>query len=152
MNTDWMGQYRGLVEKIIHLCNKSATHFNVSADYNTPIKITAHQIQVIEYLLEGRDEKMSDVAKRLGVSRGTFSGSVSKLISMGCLEKKHVGNNKKNLYLSVTPLGHKVYSDYSKFIYSHWFKDMFAMADQIPPEYIKIFENMLKGFADTLVE
>jgi len=151
MNTDWMGQYRDLVEKIIFLCNKSATHFNLSADYNTPIKITAHQIQVMEYLLEGRYEKMSDVAKRLGVSRGTFSGSVKKLMAMGCLEKSHKDGNKKDIHVTVTPFGHQVYEDYSRFIYNHWFKDMFAMADKVPPEYIKLFGDMLQGFADTLV-
>ncbi|WP_143402957.1 MarR family winged helix-turn-helix transcriptional regulator [Gemmiger sp. An120] len=149
--TQWMGRYRTLVERIIHLCNKSATHFTRPAFFDTPYKLTAIQIQIIEYLLEDRDENMSSVAQRLGITRGAFSNNVTRLIGMGLLEKAHRPGNNKNLFVTVTPKGRGLYRDYSRFIYERWFRDMFKLADQIPEEHLKIFEDILQGFADTLV-
>ena len=149
--TQWMGQYRTLVERIIHLCNKSATHFARPAFYSTPFKLTAIQIQIIEYLLENQDENMSSVARRLGITRGAFSNNVTRLIALGLLEKSHRPGNNKNLFVTVTPQGRELYMAYSRFIYDRWFREMFKLADQIPPEYLRIFEQILQGFADTLV-
>ena len=57
----------------------------------------------------------------------------------------------RNLFVTVTPKGRELYRDYSRFIYERWFRDMFKLADQIPEEHLKIFEDILQGFADTLV-
>jgi len=151
MKTEWMREYRSLVEKMILLCNVTSYHFTRPAFYNTPIKITANEIQIIEYLLDERDENMTQLAERLGISKGGFSNNVKKLIAKDCITKEHRSDNQKEFILKVTPYGQKIYNLYSQFIYERWFKEMFRMADQIPKEYIRIFENMLKGFADTIV-
>ena len=85
-----------------------------------------------------------------------FTGSsldvtVNALIGMGLLEKAHRPGNNKNLFVTVTPKGRELYRDYSRFIYERWFRDIFKLADQIPEEHLKIFEDILQGFADTLV-
>ena len=49
--TSWMGKYRDFVESIIYLCNRSATRFNMPQYYNTSFRLTAIQIQIIEYTL-----------------------------------------------------------------------------------------------------
>lgn len=151
MKTEWMGEYRDLVEKMILLCNVTSWHFSRPADYNTPIKITATEIQIVEYALEERAENMTQLAARLGVSKSIFSKYVSKLIAKDLIKKEHRPDNQKEFFLSVTPYGEEVYTAYSQFIYERWFKEMFAMADKVPKEYIKVFEDMLQGFADTIV-
>ncbi len=93
--TSWMGKYRDFVESIIYLCNRSATRFNMPQYYNTSFRLTAIQIQIIEYTLEDNNDKMSAIAARLGITRGAFSNNVTKLVDMGLLEKSHRGGNKK---------------------------------------------------------
>jgi DNA-binding MarR family transcriptional regulator len=151
MKTEWMGEYRELVEKMILLCNVTSWHFAKPAYFNTPIKITATEIQIIEYTLEERDENMTKLSTRLGVSKSVFSKYVNKLIIKKLIKKEHRADNQKEFFLYVTPHGQEIYNLYSQFIYERWFKEMFAMADRIPKEYIKIFEDMLQGFADTIV-
>lgn len=149
--TEWMGKYRGLVEKIIRLCNESSTKFCRPADFHTAVELSAHEIQIIEYVLESEGEKMSDIARRLGVTRGAFSNNVTRLIKMGCLKKECRDGNRKNKYVTVTDFGKEVYSAYSRYVYEHTFKDMFSMADTIPEEHVETFCRMLDHFADTLV-
>ena len=50
-NTKWLGDYGSLVEEIIRLCNESSTKFCKPANFNTPILLSAHEIQIIEYIL-----------------------------------------------------------------------------------------------------
>ena len=85
-NTKWMGEYGSLVEEIIRLCNESSTKFCKPANFNTPILLSAHEIQIIEYILENKDEKMSVIAKRLGITRGAFSNNGN-----GMLEERTSG-------------------------------------------------------------
>ena len=150
-NTKWMGEYRSLVEEIIRLCNESSTKFCKPANFNTPILLSAHEIQIIEYILENKDEKMSVIAKRLGITRGAFSNNVTKLIEMGCLKKELREGNKKDKYVVVTDYGEKIYETYVNFIYKRTFEELFRLADTIPKEHIETFCKMLNVFSETLV-
>ena len=150
MKTDWMGQYREMVESVIYLCNSSSTGFVTPFHYGTEYKITAREAQVIEYLLEDTSGNMVAVANRLGVTRGAFSNIVNKLVAKGLLKKERRGDNKKNIYPVVTQKGEEMYDQYSKFIYELWFKEMFEKADQIPKKYIKMFSSILREMGESM--
>ncbi len=149
--TAWMGKYRDLVESIIFLCNRSATRFNMPQYYNTSVPLTAIQIQIIEYALEDKNEKMSELAERIGITRGAFSNNVTKLVALGLIEKEHRGSNQKELFITVTEKGRQEYKNYAKLVYDLTFRQIFSMADELPPESITAFQKMMKTFADTLV-
>jgi len=150
--TEWKGEYGDLIRSIIRLCNESAMKFCRPADYHIPFKITAHEIQVIEYILESdENEKMSEIAARLGITRGAFSNNVTKLIKLGCLEKTVREGNKKNRYVTVTDYGKQIYQQYAEFVFERSFKEMFKTADKIPKKHIKAFSDMLNHFTDSLV-
>ncbi len=149
--TAWMGKYRDLVESIIFLCNRSATRFNMPQYYNTSVPLTAIQIQIIEYALEDKNEKMSELAERLGITRGAFSNNVTKLVALDLIKKEHRGNNQKELFITVTEKGRQEYKKYAQLVYDLTFRQIFSMADELPPESIAVFQKMIKTFADTLV-
>ena len=149
--TSWMGKYRDFVESIIYLCNRSATRFNMPQYYNTSFRLTAIQIQIIEYTLEDNNDKMSAIAARLGITRGAFSNNVTKLVDMGLLEKSHRGGNKKDLFIAVTDRGREEYVRYAQFVYDKALRHVFALADELTPESIDAFRKILNTFADTLV-
>ena len=149
--TAWLGEYRPLVQRIIYLCNASATRFAIPQYYETEYKLTGIQLQIIEYALEGQNDKMSVISDRLGITRGAFSNNVKKLEELGLIYKEHRDNNKKDFYLVVTEKGVEEYKKYAVCVYEHCLKHVFAIADQIPGEYIRAFEEMLKTYADHLV-
>lgn len=150
MQIVWMIKYRELVEKMIRLCNVAAACFTEPLYEEGEIKLTAHQVQILEYALEERDEKMSQLAARIGISKSIFSRNANSLISWGLIQKEHRNENRKEFYLTVTPRGAQVYENYSKLIYERWFKTMFEMADHVPRKYIDIFEDILEGFTNDI--
>lgn len=148
---EWMDKHRQLVEKIIKYGNAYGQIYNKQMDYHAGLFFSAAQIQVLEYVLENEDEKMSEIAKRLGITRSAFSKNVKKLMDKGLLEKFHCNNNQKDIFLKVTAYGQEVYEQYSKFIYETCFKEMFEIADQIPREYLVLMTKMMDNFADRLI-
>lgn len=150
MNLEWMGQYRGLVEQFIRLFNIYARQYSMEYKLEgTNVTTSSAQIQTLEYIIEANGtEKMTAIADKIGVTRGTFSNNVKKLMEKGYLEKYHDEDNRKDIYLKATEKGITAYEEYSTFIYQSWFQEMFVLLDTIPEEHRATLEEILKGFAE----
>ncbi len=153
MELKWMERHRSLIEKMIRYGNAYAYTFRKQRSFGTDTLFSASQIQTLEYILEAEDsdEKMTEMAARLGVSKATFSKNVKSLMDKGLLEKFHCEGNQKNIYVKPTDKGREVYEEYTRFICENLFDQILDIADQVPPEYLKAMEDMLDYFADRLV-
>ena len=136
MKLAWMGEYRDVVEALIHYCNIYASAYRLEKQEYQGILYSYAQIQVLEYLLENEDsnEHMSAIASRLGISRSNFTKIVNRLESKGLVEKRFRPGNRKELLVTVLPLGRDLYEDYSREILRWHFSPMFAELAQVPPE------------------
>ena len=148
-----MSKHRSLVEKLIKYGNSYANTYRLQRDYGTGIKLSAAQIQTLEYILENeeRGEKMTEMAKRLGVKNSAFSKNIKKLMEKELLEKYQYTDNKKDIYVKATDKGRILYIEYVEFISKNCFNKIFEIADEISAEDIKKFEEMLNIFAETLI-
>lgn len=137
MKLEWMGEYRDIVDGLIHYCNIYAAAYKTEKMEYKGVFYSFAQIQVLEYILEAEDHKenMSAIAARLGISRSHFTKIVNRLISKGLLEKKHLPGNRKDISLSITPIGMELYNAYSQEILRCHFSPMFRNLKQIPKEY-----------------
>jgi len=145
MQLEWMGKNRSLIEKFILLFNTYARQYScVYQLQGTSIEVSSAQIQTLEYIIEANGtQKMSEIATRIGITRGTFSNNVKKLIEKGYLEKTQTEHNKKEVYVQPTPEGIQIYKEYTAFIYKQCFKDVFKLADTIPDEHLETFKQIL---------
>ena len=145
MQLEWMGDYREVVEKLIHYCNVYAMVYKKEHLTQCGVTFSYSQIQVLEYLLENEDsnENMSVVAARLGIALSTFSKLVSALEQKGLLEKYFLEGNKKNIVVRVSALGRDVYAGYAQEIYTRHFSNMFNELEKIPKEYLSVFAAAL---------
>ena len=115
------------------------------------IDLSAAQIQTLEYIMENENTKMSDIARKLGVTRSTFSKNAKNLIDKGLLKKYRREDNKKDIYLFATDFGKEVYHQYTDFVYNNWYQELFKIADTVPQEYLDKFEQMLDWYTYTLI-
>ena len=136
MKLEWMSEYRGVVEALIHYCNIYASAYKLEKQEYHGIYYSYSQIQVLEYLLENeeRNEHMSAIASRLGISRSNFTKIVNRLASKGLVEKHSRPGSRKELLVTVLPLGRDLYEDYSREILRWHFSPMFEELAQVPPE------------------
>lgn len=147
MKLEWMGEYRDLVEKLIHYCNSYAQCYTIEQNFNTPVNFSFSQLQVLEYILENeeRQENMAAVAARLGLLPSAFSKNVNRMTDKGLLEKYHTTDNKKNIIIKVSDLGREVYLQYAQYVYDHGFGQAFRLLEGVPREYIDLFAQVLAG-------
>jgi len=145
MQLEWMGKYRAFVEKLIKYGNSYAQAYKTEGKYATDIAFSAAQLQVMEYILENEDQnqKMAEIAARLGITPSAFSKNVKKMVDKGLLEKYHSSANKKDVIIRVSPLGREVYAQYADFAYQRLYKEIFTILDDIPEEYVEKFTKIL---------
>lgn len=145
MELKWMGEYRDVVESLIHYCNIYAAAYKIEKMEFEGTRYSYSQIQVLEYLLENeeREENMSAIASRLGITRSNFTKIVKRLVEKGLLEKSYLPGSRKDLRLRVNEQGRRLYEDYSRDILRWHFSPMFRELDRIPREYFPALRDSL---------
>ena len=147
MKLAWMGENRGVVEALIHYCNIYASAYKLEKQEYQGIHYSYAQIQVLEYLLENeeRDEHMSAIASRLGISRSNFTKIVNRLESKGLVEKRLRPGSRKELLVTVLPQGKALYEDYAREILRWHFSPMFRELEKIPSAYYPALAAALRA-------
>ena len=136
MKLEWMGEYRDVVEALIHYCNIYAGVYRTEKMHYGDISYSYSQIQVLEYLLENeeRGENMSRIANRLGITRSHFTKLIQRLKSKGLVEKQRMPGSRRDISVSVNALGRALYEDYSKRILNEHFSAMFCYLSKLSPK------------------
>lgn len=144
---EWMGEYRDIVEALIHYCNIYAAVYKIERMEFRGVQYSYAQIQVLEYLLENeeREENMSSIAARLGITRSNFTKIVNRLVQKGLLQKSPMPGSRKAVRLTVNPLGRELYAAYSQEILRWHFSPMFRELEQIPPTYYPRIRDALNS-------
>ncbi len=147
MKLDWMGEYRGVVEALIHYCNIYASVYRIEKMTYRDVRYSYAQIQVLEYLLENeeRGDNMAAIAKRLGITRSNFTKITQRLVQKGLVEKKCRPGGRRDMCVEVTPLGRELYEDYSKSIFLRHFSSMFDELEKLTPEARANVHDALMG-------
>ncbi|NMA14406.1 MAG: MarR family transcriptional regulator [Clostridia bacterium] len=148
MKLSWFGKYRDLVEALICFANNYSSVQNKEF-LGEEIKVSFSQIQVVEYLIENEEynQNMSEVARRLGITSSSFTKLANKLVKKQFLQKFHIQGNQKDIIMQVTPLGKKVYQDYTEQVATKIFKEMFKLGEELSDEDLELFTKMLRSLS-----
>lgn len=154
MELKWMGKYRSFFESMYCYINTYDQIYSIQGFHKTSVPCSLAQIQILEYILENeeRNQKMAQVAERLGVSPATFSKNVKKMTEKGLLEKYKRENDKKDVIVKVSPLGKKVYEEYVEALMDMRFRETLKILDSIPERYIDKMSQIFKLNADSMAE
>ena len=145
MKMNWMGEYREIVESLIHYCNIYADVYKHEHMVFQDVTYSFSQVQVLEYLLENeeRQENMSAIADRLGISRSNFTKIVNRLEAKGLVAKQYMQGSRKELVVTVNDFGKALYDEYSQDILKSHFSPMFKKLEQIPKEFYPLLSGAL---------
>ena len=145
MKMEWMGEYREVVEALIHYCNIYASVYKSEHMQYQQVNYSYSQIQVLEYLLENEErmDNMSAIAARLGISRSNFTKIVNRLEAKGLVEKSSLQGSKKELAVTVNDKGKALYEEYSQRILKNHFQPMFHKLEHIPKELYPYISDAL---------
>ena len=151
MKLSWMGQYRDVVDALIHYCNIYAAAYKIEKMEYKGVRYSYAQIQVVEYLLENeeRNENMSAIAARLGITRSNFTKIVSRLVAKGLLEKDYLPGSRKELKITVNSFGRELYDAYARDIlrwhFSPMFRSLSALSEEDRAHVQKALQSAMDG-------
>ena len=145
MKLEWMGDHRDVVEALFHYCNIYAGVYRIEKMQYEGITYSYSQIQVLEYLLENeeRNENMSSIAQRLGITRSNFTKIINRLERKGLVERVRAPGSRRDLCVCVNDLGRTLYEDYAKGVLKRHIEPMFRDLDKLTPESRAIVRDAL---------
>ena len=132
MKLEWMGRYREIIGNFYRSAN-GYSQICKSEMFGDPVLFSPYEVQIMEHIMEHADEhrNMKWYASRLGLSQGTYSKYVQKLVKKGLLEKYHTSENKKDIILMVSPLGLEEYKAYAAIAETQLFHELFSYLDSV---------------------
>jgi len=125
-----MREYKDLSELVIRVMNKYSFLHNKQLEFGDGNTISFSEAQIIEEILRSKDSNMTTLAKELGVTKAAVTKTMKKLEAKGFIDRYKLSSNKKDIYMSVTDLGNRIYQNYQNFIYENLFQEIFEILDQ----------------------
>ncbi len=147
---EWMGNHRLFIKTLFYLFNIYARNYTQSyALEGTYIDVSSAQIHTLEAIMEADGKvKMSEIAADMGITRGTFSNNVKKLMDKQYIRKIHMADNQKDIFLTVTEKGLQAYDQYVQFINEGCFQHIFELWDTIPDEHQATFYQIINALSE----
>lgn len=145
MELTWMGRNRELVKELTRHSNIVSRALNNASSFNNEVEMTCIELQILENLIEKDDENriMSEVAADVGIPRSAITLSSRHLLAQGLIERFRIKGNNKNIILRPTPLGRKVYQQYSETTALELFSKFFEELDKLSEEELEKFTYAL---------
>lgn len=142
---EWMGRYRPIVAALVQHVNSVAKNGVALYTYGD-IYLTPNEWQVLEYIVEHRDEDMhmADMISALAIPQSSFSRIQKKLCGLGLLERYQTTDNKKNIILKPTKLAQEAYEFHSSELYTLMFKPFFDELEDFSDEELARFAHAIE--------
>lgn len=150
---DWMGRYRNLVAAIVQHTNVITKAGNVSHFMYDGIYMTSNEWQVMEYIVEHRDddEKMILMSEALGIPQSSFSKIIKRMSALGLVERYRSIDNKKNIILKPTALAMEVYNFHAEQSYNEVFKPFFDALEGISDDDLETVTRAISLLSSNII-
>lgn len=131
-----------LMEQFQRINNKisKAHNFIVYSDNN--ISINTGAIHLIDAIGKHSNSNMTEIAGILGITKGAVSQMVTKLSAKGLIIKSKDDLNDKDIRLSLTEYGEKVYHEHEK-LHEEMYKDLQLCLNDITPSELNHISEIL---------
>ncbi|MCE1253188.1 MAG: MarR family transcriptional regulator [Anaerolineae bacterium] len=101
-----------LIEQIIRIVNKFHQIEERPRFYGTPDLIYVSEIHVIDIAARYPDLNLSQIADKLGVTRGAVWQTVKKLEEKGLAQRFHVAGNRREIFIQLSQQGRLAFNGF----------------------------------------
>ena len=112
-------------------------------DFGVGEKLYPSEIHTIQAIGNNSGINVTELAKKLGITKGGVSQMVSKLKKRGFINKVRHMENDKEVLLILTQKGRQAYEGHEKF-HNEMYMDFMQYMSDISPEQIDMFRNILE--------
>lgn len=135
-----MSEIHSVIQKFFRVVNLLNTLENMPKDFGTGILLRYPEVHLIEAVKEGDGLNVTQLAKKLGVTKGAISQVAQKMVQKKIIRKVKEADNDKEVILELTQLGMEVFNAHQYFhqeIYQEFIKTLSS-------EDILVFKGVLE--------
>lgn len=107
-------QLQALMEQFYSVVNRTAQLRNAPVVLEGCEPLNTAAIHLIEIIGNYERINMTEISEKLGITKGAVSQMTAKLVSRGLISKGKPPHSEKDVCLSLTDEGHKVFAAHSK--------------------------------------
>ena len=130
-----MGQFMRVV-------NKFNRFEKIPMDFGIDEKLFPSEIHTIEAIGRHPQMNVTQMAQKLGITKGAVSQTLKKLVEKQLVKKVKGIANDKELFLELTQKGRKAYRGHAKF-HNDMYKDFMKYMDKISHRDFMAFQEIL---------
>ena len=141
-------------EATVQLCNYSTIVEKTHRDYGCGLEMSPREIHLLETIHNHPRKNASELARKNGLLKGTFSKVTKNMEDMNLIEKYQDNINRKQIYYRLTELGMKAYEGHYKFhekmsektyeYFSHYSKNEQKVIMEFIEHYTSYLQEYLK--------
>ena len=133
---------RVLVEQFLRIVNKYNTLQKKPYDFGIGERLHPAEIHTVSAIAAAGTVNVTELAGRLGVTKGAVSQMASRLEKKGLVRKTRDRGNDKEVLLALTRRGKKAHEGHARF-HSGMYGEFIAMMERISPEQSIFFGDVL---------
>jgi DNA-binding MarR family transcriptional regulator len=100
---------------MMELFNRSLELSKKSYEYCPGVSLYPNEIHTVEYIAESSTTNMTDIANRMGITKGAVTKMVAKLEEQGLLVRYKYRPSQKEIYVHLTELGVSAYEGHKAY-------------------------------------
>ena len=100
---------------MMELFNRSLELSKKSYEYCPGVSLYPNEIHTVEYIAESSTTNMTDIANRMGITKGAVTKMVVKLEEQGLLVRYKYRPSQKEIYVHLTELGVRAYEGHKAY-------------------------------------
>jgi DNA-binding MarR family transcriptional regulator len=140
---DRFEKFIDISEIFMRTVNKQRIVEEIPRKFGTDDLFYKSEIHMIEAIGKYKNENITEIAGRLGVTKGAVSQLVNKLVKNGFVIKINKPDNEKEIILELTDKGKKAYDGHLIFHKNHFNKFLESFKD-VSDEQMLFVENLFK--------
>lgn len=138
-----------IIDTLVQVVHKAACIDNQPIDLGDGTPLSAAEIHLIDIVGRFPGDTLSEIAIRLGVTKGAVSQMVQKLEMKGCIRRARQEGNRKNISLNLTDLGNKAFLWHQTLHYQINSTILSGLSDLAPGDLKNLF-IILKNLSNAL--
>ncbi len=138
-----------LIKKSIRIFSKYMELESMSTEYEHGIILYPSEIHTIEVIGKNSELNITELAVKLGITKGTISKALRKLQDKKMVEKYKSADNKKEVYLKLTQNGQKAFDAHEKY-HQDFYCEINQYLESLNVEEKTIIQGFLKKSEDLL--
>ena len=140
--------YPELMDSLVRVINASAMVESVPVEIDD-LLLYASEVHLIDTIARFPDENLSQIAHRLGVTKGAVSQISKKLEAKGCVAREKEEGNLKNICLRLTGKGRNAF-EWHRTLHERTNLEMKRIISEMNPSDIRNLLSVLSTLEETI--